>query len=55
MKIEVEYLRVDMAEIRNGEIYEATEIKDDSRHYGVLDHSGEWYAYPKTLFEIISE
>ena len=55
MKIKVEYLGVDMAEIRNGEIYEATEIKDDSRYYRVLDHSGEWYAYPKTLFEIISE
>ena len=53
MKIKVKYIGKDMAEIRNGEIYDADEVKDDSRYYGVIDRSGESYAYPKTLFEVI--
>ena len=53
MKIKVKYIGKDMAEIRNGEIYDADEVKDDSRYYGVTDRSGESYAYPKTLFEVI--
>ena len=53
MKIKVKYIGKDMAEIRNGEIYDAEEVKDDSRYYGVTDRSGESYAYPKTLFEDI--
>lgn len=53
MKIKVKYIGKDMAEIRNGEIYDADEVKDDSRYYGVIDRSGESYVYPKTLFEVI--
>lgn len=29
-------------------------IADDLRFYGVIDRSGESYAYPKKLFEIVS-
>lgn len=53
-KIKVKYIGEDRAEIRNGEIYEAYETKDDSRYYGVYDRSGEDYAYPKQLFEVIT-
>lgn len=49
----VRYIGEDAAEIRNGEIYSAHELKDSSVMYGVKDRSGEYYAYPKTLFEII--
>lgn len=51
--IKVKYIGEDMAEIKKGKIYEAEEAKDDSRYYGVVDDSGESYAYPKTLFEIV--
>lgn len=53
MKIRVKYIGEDMAEIRNGDIYEAHELKDDSRMYGIVDRSGESYCYPKSLFEIV--
>lgn len=53
--IKVKYIGNDMAEIRNGDICTAYECKDDSRYYGVYDRSGEDYAYPKELFEVIEE
>ena len=53
--MKVKYIGSDMAEIYNGEIYEAFDIKDDDRFYGVIDRSGEAYAYPKNLFIVMSE
>lgn len=53
--IKVKYLGEDDIDIRHGEIYEAHIISDDSRFYGVIDRSGESYAYPKYLFEIVNE
>ena len=55
MKIKVKYIGEDDVDIRNGEIYEAHIISDDSRFYGVIDRSGESYAYPKTLFEVVED
>ena len=52
-KIKVRYIGEDAAEIRNGEIYEAEELLDCKTMYGVIDRSGEAYAYPKSLFEVI--
>lgn len=51
--IKVKYIGEDDVDIRHGEIYDAHKIKDDSRYYGVVDRSGESYAYPKELFEIV--
>ncbi len=45
----VKYIGQDRTDIRNGEIYDAYEIRDDSRYFGVIDRSGEDYAYPKIL------
>lgn len=53
--IKVKYIGEDEVDIRKGEIYEAHIIKDDSRFYGIVDRSGESYAYPKSLFEIAEE
>ena len=47
----VRYIGADAAEIRNGEIYLAEDLTDSSSLIGVLDRSGEWYAYPKELFQ----
>lgn len=52
-KIKVRYIGEDAAEIRNGEIYEAEELTDCRTMYGVRDRSGEQYAYPKSLFEVV--
>ena len=49
--MKAKYIGNDMAEIKNGHIYEVEETKDDTRYYSVIDDSGESYAYPKTLFE----
>ena len=46
----VRYIGKDAAEICNGEIYQAEELKDSRSLIGVLDRSGEWYAYPRELF-----
>ena len=54
-KFRVRYIGKDAAEIRNGEIYEAKELHDSKSLIGVLDRSGEWYAYPKKLFEVIKD
>ena len=54
-RFKVKYIGEDAADIRNGEIYEAEELADCKTMYGVKDHSGECYAYPKSLFEIIEE
>lgn len=51
--IKVRYIGEDHADIRNGEIYNATLLKDDNRFYSVIDRSGDSYAYPKELFEIV--
>lgn len=52
-KLKVRYIGSDAAEIRNGDIYEAEELEDCKAMYGVTDRSGEQYAYPKKLFEVI--
>lgn len=49
----VRYIGKDMADLRTGEIYEAEKLKDSENMYGVLDRSGEWYAYPKSFFEVV--
>lgn len=49
----VRYIGPDMVDIRNGEVYEAHSVRDDSRFYGIVDRSGEEYAYSKNLFEIV--
>ena len=49
----VRYIGENAAEIRNGETYLAHELKDCTVMYGVKDRSGEYYAYPKELFELI--
>ena len=53
-RFKVKYIGEDAADIRNGEIYEAEELADCKTMYGVKDRSGECYAYPKSLFELIS-
>lgn len=52
-KFKVRYIGEDAAEIRKGEIYDAEELHDSKNMIGVRDRSGEWYAYPKHLFEVI--
>jgi len=54
-KFRVRYIGEDAAEIRNGEVYSAEHLSDCDSMIGVLDRSGEWYAYPKVLFEIVLE
>lgn len=54
-KFKVRYIGADAAEIRNGEVYEAEELRDCKTMYGVKDRSGECYAYPKSLFEVVEE
>ena len=54
-KFQVRYIGEDAAEIRNGEIYQAEELLDSKNMIGVLDRSGEWYAYPKKLFEVVED
>ncbi len=49
----VRYTGEDGAEIRNGDVYDAIDISDHAGMYGVKDLSGEYYAYPKSLFEKI--
>ena len=52
-KYRVRYIGDDAAEIRKGEIYQAEDLQDSQNMIGVLDRSGEWYAYPKSLFQIM--
>ena len=52
-KFKVRYIGEDAAEIRKGEIYQAEDLQDNETMIGVQDRSGEWYAYPKVLFQII--
>ena len=51
----VRYIGEDAAEIRKGEVYRAESLSDCESMIGVLDKSGEWYAYPKGLFEVVAE
>ena len=50
----VKYIGPDAAEIRAGEIYEAQDLQDSEKMIGVKDRSGEWYAYPRKYFELLS-
>ena len=52
-KYRVRYIGEDAAEIRKGEIYQAEDLLDSKTMIGVLDRSGEWYAYPKELFQMV--
>lgn len=52
-KYHVRYIGEDAADVRNGEIYLAEDLLDSESVIGVLDRSGEWYAYPKELFQIL--
>ena len=52
-KYRVRYIGPDAAEIRNGEIYDAMDLMDSKTMIGVYDRSGEGYAYPKELFQIL--
>lgn len=54
-QIKVKYIGKDRADIRNGDIYDASEVRDDPRYYGIVDRSGEEYAYPKSFFEIVTQ
>ena len=52
----VRYIGEDAAEIRKDEIYQAEALQDSDNMIGVRDCSGEWYAYPKELFQpVIAE
>lgn len=51
----VRYIGNDAAEIHNGEIYPAEDLSDSSSLIGVLDRSGEWYAYTKEWFQRIEQ
>lgn len=52
-KYRVRYIGDDAAEIRKGEVYQAEDLRDNKTMIGVLDRSGQWYAYPKELFQIV--
>lgn len=59
-KIKVKYIGEDMAEIRNGEIYDAESMKGPvpsgwGEALSVIDRSGESYLYPRSLFEVVEE
>lgn len=54
-KFKVRYIGKDRADIRNGKVYEAIDLIDCTTMYGVIDRTGEMYAYPKKLFEIVTE
>lgn len=51
----VKYIGPDSADLRVGEIYQAHDLADSRQMIGVKDRSGEWYAYPKNLFETIAQ
>lgn len=53
-KVQVRYIGPDDIDLRNGDLYQAIELWDCNTMYGVLDRSGEWYAYPKEFFQIMS-
>ncbi|MBR3973259.1 MAG: hypothetical protein IKJ99_04850 [Oscillospiraceae bacterium] len=46
-KYRVRYVGEDAAEVCKGEIYQAKDLRDGKTMIGVLDRSGEGYAYPK--------
>lgn len=52
-KYYVRYIGEDASEIRKGEIYQAEDLLDSKSMIGVLDRSGEWYAYPREFFQLI--
>lgn len=54
--IKVKYLGgYDYLCLKEGDVYEAYELTDDTRFYAVKDMSGEFYAYPKGYFEVVEE
>ena len=53
-KIKVRFIgQDDPLSLRNGKIYDARILKKN--WYGIVDETGEEYAYPPEEFEIISE
>jgi len=52
-KYYVRFIGEDATEIRKGEVYQAEDLRDNKTMIGVLDRSGEWYAYPKVLFQLV--
>jgi hypothetical protein len=50
----VRYIGPQMLEIQKGKIYDAINLKDSEKWYGVKDDSGEWYAYAKEFFELVT-
>ena len=55
IEYKVRYKGEDAAEIRTGEIYMAHDVNRCTTMIGVLDRSGEYYAYPKSLSEKIED
>lgn len=55
IEYKVRYKGEDAAEIRKDEIYTAHNLNRCTTMIGVLDRSGEYYAYPKSLFEKIED
>ena len=53
-KIKVKFIgQDDPLSLRNGKIYDARILK--LNWYGIVDETGEEYAYPPEVFEIISK
>lgn len=50
----VKYIGPDSADLRTGQIYQAHDLADCANMIGVKDRSGEWYAYPRNMFETIN-
>lgn len=55
IEYKVRYKGEDAAEIRKDEIYTAHDLNRCTTMIGVLDRSGKYYAYPKSLFEKIED
>ena len=51
--IKVKYIGKERLTLIPGKVYDAKEITDDTRFFSVKDEENEFYAYPKSLFEIV--
>lgn len=49
--MKIKYIGRDSVSLKNGKVYEGRRIKHG--YYGVVDETGEEYAFPPTLFEVI--
>ena len=49
----VRYIGEDTAGLRAGGLYLAHTLEDTDQMIGVKDLSGEWYAYPRDLFDAL--